>query len=87
MYIKIDVTMATEFWQSSFSIFAFFIKKRRLSISLYQNNFKYIALIFTLFKGHKCNRLFEVTPKKVLMGARENKLQKLRISQNEIFNT
>ena len=78
--------MATESWQSSFSILAFFNKKRRLSISLYQNNFKYIALIFTLFKGHKCNRLFEVTPKTVLKGDGENKLQKLRISQNEIFN-
>ena len=31
---------------------------------LYQNNFKHIAFFFTLFKGYKCNKLYEKTPKK-----------------------
>ena len=31
---------------------------------LYQNNFKHIAFFFTLFKGYKCNKLYEITPKK-----------------------
>ena len=31
--------------------------------TLYQNNFKYIAFFFTLFKGHKCNKLYEITAK------------------------
>ena len=31
--------------------------------TLYQNNFKHIVFFFTLFKGHKCNKLYEITPK------------------------
>ena len=32
--------------------------------TLYQNNFKHSAFFFTLFKGYKCNKLYEITPKK-----------------------
>ena len=32
--------------------------------TLYQNNFKHIAFFFTLFKGYKCNKLYEITRKK-----------------------
>ena len=34
--------------------------------TLYQNNLKHIAFFFflTLFKGYKCNKLYEITPKK-----------------------
>ena len=32
--------------------------------TLYQNNFKHIAFFFTLFNGFKCNKLYEITPKK-----------------------
>ena len=38
---------------------------------LYQNIVSDIALFFTLFKGYKCDKLREITPKE--MGARENK--------------
>ena len=31
--------------------------------TLYHNNFKHIAFFFTLFKGYKCDKLFEITPK------------------------
>ena len=32
--------------------------------TLYQNKFKHIALFFTLFEGYKCNKSYEVIPKK-----------------------
>ena len=53
--------------------------------TLYQNNFKHIASFFTLFEGYKWNKLWNNTKEKVVMGARENKLQKPQISQNEIL--
>ena len=31
---------------------------------VYQNNFKHIAFFLTLFKGYKCYKLYEITPKK-----------------------
>ena len=53
---------------------------------MYQNNFKHISFFFTLFQGYKCNTLYEITPKKkVLIGARENIIQKPKMSQNEIL--
>ena len=52
--------------------------------TLCENHFKHIAFFFTLFKGHKCNNLYEITP----IGARENfKPQKPQTSQNEILCT
>ena len=54
--------------------------------TLYQNNYKLIAFFFTFFKSYECIVLYEITPEeKVLVGAREDKLQKPQISQNEIF--
>ena len=35
--------------------------------TLYQNIFKHIAFFFRLFKGYKCNKLSEITPKKRLL--------------------
>ena len=32
--------------------------------TLYQNNFNHIAFFFTLFKGFKCYKLYEITLKK-----------------------
>ena len=32
--------------------------------TLYQNNFNHSAFFFTLFEGHKCHKLYEITPKK-----------------------
>ena len=32
--------------------------------TLYHNNFKHIAFFVTLSEGYKCNKLYEVTPKK-----------------------
>ena len=32
--------------------------------TLYQNNFKHTGSFFTLFEGYKCNKLYEITPKK-----------------------
>ena len=55
--------------------------------TFYQNNFKHIAFFFTLFKGYNvisCIKL--ITEEKVIIGARENKLQKPQISQNEILH-
>ena len=51
--------------------------------TLYHNNFKHIAFFFTLFKGYKCGKLFEITPKTrfLLHWAREHKLQKPQMSQ------
>ena len=31
---------------------------------MYQNNFKHIAFFYTLFNGYKCNKFYEITPKK-----------------------
>ena len=46
--------------------------------TLYKNNLKHIALYFTVFKGYRRNnQLYKITPKKILMGARENNFQKL----------
>ena len=36
-----------------------------------QNNFKHIASFFTPFKGYKCSKLFELTPKKRFLQERE----------------
>ena len=30
----------------------------------YQNNFRHIPFFFTLFKGYKCNKFYEITPEK-----------------------
>ena len=49
---------------------------RIISITLY---------FLTLFEGYKCNKLWNNSKEKALMEARENKLQKLQISQNEIL--
>ena len=55
--------------------------------TLHQKNFKHIASFFTLFKGYSCNKLYEITPKKrFLWEPEKKKLQKLQISQHEIFN-
>ena len=35
--------------------------------TLYQYNFKHIAFFFTLFKGYKNNKLYEITLKKRLL--------------------
>ena len=35
--------------------------------TLCQNNFKHIAFFLTLFKGNKCNKLYEITPKKIFL--------------------
>ena len=32
--------------------------------TLYQNKFKQIAFFFPVFEGYKCNKLYEITPKK-----------------------
>ena len=48
---------------------------------LYQNNLKNIAFSLTFFKGWRCNKSSVVTPKKIIMGARENE-----ISQNLNLN-
>ena len=34
---------------------------------LYQDNFKHSAFFFTLFKGYKSNKLYEITPKKKIL--------------------
>ena len=35
--------------------------------TLYQNNFKHSVFFFILFKGYKCNKLYEITPKKRIL--------------------
>ena len=52
--------------------------------TLYQNNFNYLAFFSTLLEDYKCHMLFN-SNEKVLMGTRENKLQKLQIPQNKIL--
>ena len=32
--------------------------------TLYQNKFKQVAFFLTIFEGYKCNKLYEITPKK-----------------------
>ena len=53
--------------------------------TLYQNNFTHSVFFFILFKGYKCNKLYEITPKKRILLEGENKLQKSQISHNEIL--
>ena len=54
---------------------------------LYQNNFKHIAFFFTLFKGYKCNKLYEITPKKRNSCWNPRKqLQRPQISQNGVLH-
>ena len=39
-----------------------------------------------IFEGYKCNNLiYEINPKKMFVWESQNKLQKLQVSQNEIF--
>ena len=37
--------------------------------TLYQNNLKYIAFFFTLFKSYRCNLLSVITPKTISNGS------------------
>ena len=46
------------------------------------NNFKHIAFFFALFKGFKCNKLYEITLKKRFILEPE---KNLKFSQNEIL--
>ena len=48
--------------------------------TLYQN-LNNITFFFKFFKGYRCNELSVITPKKILMRARESKCQ---ISQHDI---
>ena len=34
------------------------------TLYMYQNILSHIAFFYTLFKGYKCNKLYEITPKK-----------------------
>ena len=39
-----------------------------------------------IFEGYKCNNLiYKINPKKMFVWESQNKLQKLQVSQNEIF--
>ena len=44
---------------------------------MYQGILSHIAFFFTLFKGYKCNKFYEITAKKrfLCMGTPENKFQ------------
>ena len=55
--------------------------------TLYQNNFKHIAFFFTLFKGYKCNTLYEITLKKrFLLEPKKTNFKSLKFSQNEVLH-
>ena len=50
------------------------------------NNFKRIAFLFALFKGFKCNKLYEITPKKrFILESEKTNVKNLKFSQNEIL--
>ena len=50
------------------------------------NNFKRIAFFFALFKGFKCNKLYEITPKKrFILESEKTNVKNLKFSQNEIL--
>ena len=50
------------------------------------NNFKHIAFFFALFKGFKCNKLYEITPKKrFILESEKTNVKNLKFSQNEIL--
>ena len=50
------------------------------------NNFKRIAFFFALFKGFKCNKLYEITPKKrFILEPEKTNVKNLKFSQNEIL--
>ena len=50
------------------------------------NNFKRIAFFFALFKGFKCNNLYEITPKKrFILEPEKTNVKNLKFSQNEIL--
>ena len=51
------------------------------------HNFKHIAFFFTSFEGYKFNKLYEITPKKVLIHCKSLRKQtsKASISQDEIL--
>ena len=54
--------------------------------TLYQNNFKHSAFFFTLFKGYKCDKLYEITPKKrTLLEPEKTNFKTAQISHNEIL--
>ena len=54
--------------------------------TLYQNNFKHIAFFFTLFKGYKCNKLYEITPKKRFsLEPEKTNFKTFKFSHNEIL--
>ena len=36
---------------------------------MYQDILSHIAFFYTLFKGYKCNKLYEITPKKRFLGS------------------
>ena len=36
---------------------------------MYQNILSHITFFYTLFKGYKCNKLYEITPKKRFLGS------------------
>ena len=45
-----------------------------------------MAFFFTLFKGYKCNKLYEITLKKTFLLEPPKKLQKPQISQNKVLH-
>ena len=50
------------------------------------NNFKHIAFFFALFKGFKCNKLYEITPKKrFILEPEKTNVKNHKFSQNEIL--
>ena len=50
------------------------------------NNFKHIAFFFTLFKGYKCNKLYEITPKKRFsLEPEKTNFKTFKFSHNEIL--
>ena len=38
-------------------------------LNMYQNILIHIAFFYTLFKSYKCNKLYEITPKKRFLGS------------------
>ena len=50
------------------------------------NNFKHIAFFLALFKGFKCNKLYEITPKKrFILEPEKTNVKNLKFSHNEIL--
>ena len=39
------------------------------TLYMYQNILSHITFFYTLFKGYKCNKLYEITPKKRFLGS------------------